>query len=446
MPAPVSHAGRPRSRTDETGPRRVWRVPSWQHAWYSQSRPLFTGGNEVELLRGAGELVPAMQAAIDAAVRDVWFATYIFHEDAMALSFADTLAAAARRGINVRVVVDGFGSRDTLPTLRAKFAEAKVAFAVFRPVTSLLSLLQPGQLRRLHQKVCVVDGEVAFVGGTNVIDDRLDLRHGWSDAPRLDYAVGLRGPVVRFVEQTARAAWTRAWVGQDWREEVLAMAKLSEPVARARRLWHDIRPGRGRIAGASAQDEKPVRVAFVVRDNLRQRHTIERSYIETIADARERVDVVSPYFYPGREFRAALVRAAGRGVRVRLLMQGRWDYRTAELAARALYAELLGRGVEIYEYMPAFLHAKVALVDDEWATVGSSNIDPLSLLLNLEANAIVVDRDFAATLGRELDAAFAVSRRVSRAEAGGRYHLLHRAAVAWCARVFLRIAGATGRY
>jgi cardiolipin synthase len=155
---------------------------------------------------------------------------------------------------------------------------------------------------------------------------------------------------------------------------------------------------------------------------------------------------VCPYFYPGHAFRQALREAARRGVRVRLLMQGVWDYRAAALAARALYAELLGRGVRIFEYTPAFLHAKVMVVDGDWATVGSSNIDPLSLLLNLEANVIVRDASFNAALSHELEAAFAASREVSAAEAGGRLNLLRRGFVAWCARVFLRVAGATGRY
>jgi cardiolipin synthase len=179
---------------------------------------------------------------------------------------------------------------------------------------------------------------------------------------------------------------------------------------------------------------------------VRQRHGIEHAYIEAIESAKLRVDLVSPYFYPGRAFRRALRDAAERGVRVRLLMQGVWDYATAALAARALYTELIGRGVRIYEYTPAFLHAKVAVVHAEWATVGSSNIDPLSLLLNLEANVMVRDAPFAATLSREIDAAFAVAREISLAEAGGRLDALRRGFVAWCARVFLRIAGATGRY
>jgi cardiolipin synthase len=157
---------------------------------------------------------------------------------------------------------------------------------------------------------------------------------------------------------------------------------------------------------------KPVQVAFVVRDNLRQRRTIERHYISAIRQAQNRIDLICPYFYPGRAFRRALIQAARRGVQVRLVLQGRPDYQMARFAASALYAELQAAGVRIFEYMPAFLHAKVALVDHDWATVGSSNIDPLSLLLNLEANIVVRDIGFNAELAVRFEDAVSMSVEV----------------------------------
>jgi cardiolipin synthase len=163
--------------------------------------------------------------------------------------------------------------------------------------------------------------------------------------------------------------------------------------------------------------------------------------------ARERVDIAVPYFYPGRAFRRTLRQAARRGVRVRLLLQGKIDYRIAALAARALYDELRAHGVRIFEYTPAFLHAKVAVVDDDWATVGSSNIDPLSLLLNLEANVVVRDADFARSLAARFDAAVAVSAEVQGAPVKrGWRGVLERGFIAWCANAYLRMAGITGRY
>jgi cardiolipin synthase len=289
---------------------------------------------------------------------------------------------------------------------------------------------------------------VAFVGGINILDDRNDLRHGRSSAPRLDFAVELRGPVVQPVQRLVHAIFERARLGHEWRTELRELARSERPVASTLQLLRELRttPANGT---REPQDTPlaPVRVAFVVRDNLRQRRAIERSYIEAIRRAQHSVDIACPYFYPGRAFRRSLLRAARRGVRVRLLLQGKIDYHLAALAARVLYDELLAEGIRIFEYTPAFLHAKVAVVDDAWATVGSSNIDPLSLLLNLEANAVVRDAGFARQLRERLDLAAAASTEVvaPTLRVGWR-RWLSRGAVAWCAGLYLRVAGITGRY
>ncbi|MBX3600273.1 MAG: cardiolipin synthase ClsB [Rubrivivax sp.] len=413
-------------------------------AWTAVPAPRFVGGNRVELLEGGDALFPAMCAAIAAAEHEVWLATYIFHDDAAAQRVADALRVAAARGVAVHVVVDGFGTIATLGRVRALFAGSAVRLEIFRPLDRWYAWLQPGQLRRLHQKLCACDESVGFVGGINIIDDRNDLNHGSTDAPRLDFAVQVRGPLAQSVQTAARAMWARAHLSRAWREEVRVLARSATPVNEAMTLLRQLR---GAAVLPEEGDTSPMRAAFVVRDNLRQRRAIERSYVEAIRRARRRVDLAVPYFYPGRVFRRALRQAARRGVRVRLLLQGKVDYRIAALAARALYAELQGHGVRIFEYTPAFLHAKVALVDDDWATVGSSNIDPLSLLLNLEANVVVRDADFARTLAERFEAAFAVSQEVVGApRTSGWRGWLQRAAVAWIANVYLRVAGITGRY
>jgi cardiolipin synthase A/B len=417
-----------------------------QGAWEAQQDARFCGGNQVTLLTGGEQLFPAMHEAIAGARREIWLATYIFHHDATSRAMADALTAAARRGVRVCVVVDGFGSRSTLATLRHWFDGSGVTLTVFRPIDRWSAWLQPGQLRRLHQKLFVADAEQAFVGGINIIDDRLDLNHGATLEPRLDFAVALRGPVVIAVAQTARAMWTRAALGHEWRDEVVALAKSAEPLVRARLLMRRLRVSTVAAAGSS-EDATPMRAALLVRDNLRQRRSIERSHIEALRRARVRFDLVSPYFYPGRVFRRMLRDAARRGVQVRLLLQGKLDYRFAGLAASVLYDELLSHGVRIFEYMPAFLHAKAALADDDWATVGSSNIDPLSLLLNLEANVVVRDAAFNAALAAAFDQAIAVSREVTAAPpAHGWGAVLRRGFVAWVAHWYLRVAGITGRY
>jgi len=406
----------------------------------------FVGGNRVRLLQGGDELFPAMQRAMAEARHQVWLATYIFHDDEAGQAIAEALRAAAQRGIAVQVLVDGFGSRATLARLRDWLAADGLGFDVFRPLERWSAWFQPAQLRRLHHKLCVVDDEVAFVGGINLIDDRNDLVHGRSERPRLDFAVELRGPVVRQVRHLAQALGTRARLGHGWRSEVGALARSQRPVADTLELLRELRTTAA-PSPPPAGAPQPVQVAFVVRDNLKRRRAIERSYIEAVRGARHSVDIACPYFYPRRAFRRSLQAAAQRGVQVRLLMQGKVDYRLAALAARVLYDELLAKGVRIFEYTPAFLHAKVAVVDDRWATVGSSNIDPLSLLLNLEANAVVQDVDFAQLLRQRIDEAVAASREVRAPPLrdGWRRWLSSRV-IAWCAHAYLRIAGMAGRY
>jgi len=414
------------------------------HSWTAVPEPTFLTGNQVELLQGGDALFPRMVQAIEQATDEVWLATYIFHNDPAAMGMALALRAAAARGVAVHLVVDGFGCLNTLPALRAVLAGSAVQLEVFRPLDRWYAWLQPGQLRRLHQKLCVCDASVAFVGGINIIDDRLDIYHGWTDTPRLDFAVQITGPLAEPVRNTTRAMWARAHMARAWRQEVRELVRSRRPIREAAQLIRELR-GSSELEAAPAQDG--MNVAFIVRDNFRQRRAIERSYVQAIRRARFQVDIAVPYFYPGQMFRRVLRQAARRGVRVRLLLQGKVDFRVAALAARALYDELRANGVQVFEYTPAFLHAKVALVDDNWATVGSSNIDPLSLLLNLEANVVVNDPAFTRDLAARFDAAFAVSAEVTGppARSGLRGWLL-RAMVAWGAGLYLRLAGITGRY
>lgn len=434
--------------TDGPSARAAAERSALEQLWGVVPRPLFSGGNKVHLMRGGEALFPALVEAIANARHEICLATYIFHSDPAAERVTQALIGAAQRGLLVKVVLDGFGMLGRLDELHQRLSEGGVQVAVYRPIDRWWNWLQPGQLRRLHLKLCVVDAEVGFVGGINLMDDRYDLNHGWTDEPRLDFAVRVTGPVTAPIHQATIAAWSRAHLGNAFKEEALSIVRGAEPVARVRRLIRRLRMSRGHGLQATPGALSPMHAAFVLRDNVRQRRTIERSYIDAIAKARTRVDLVSPYFYPGRSFRRALRHAARRGVSVRLLLQGKLDYRIAGLAARALYDELLGQGVRIFEYTPAYLHAKVGLVDDDWATVGSSNIDPLSLLLNLEANVIVRDADFNAELSAQFDAAIAVSQEIDPTQKyrPGLLGALRRAVVAWVAYVYLRVAGATGRY
>jgi cardiolipin synthase A/B len=358
--------------------------------WFRVPRPGLVGRNEVSLLQGGTEFFPALLDAIAAATREVRLETYIYADDDTGRRVAAALADAARRGVAVWLLVDGYGTRAFAPEVESTLRDAGVNLRVYAPVRMLT--LNRARLRRLHRKLACIDGEVAFVGGINILDDLWDPNHGALEHPRLDYAVRLRGPIVGDVH----AAMTRLW-------RLLAQRDLSKRLRGMRPPPAD-RPDdsapRPALPPASVNGGG-VQAMLVLRDNLAFRRSIERAYLKAIGTARHEVLLANAYFFPGRRFRRALVAAAARGVRVRLLLQGLIEYPLPHYASRALYEEMLQAGVEIVEYHRSFLHAKVAVIDD-WVTVGSSNIDPFSLLLAREANVVVLDRDFAHMLRERL--------------------------------------------
>jgi cardiolipin synthase len=334
-----------------------------------------TGGNRVTLLENGGQYFPALLAAIAAAEREVHLESYIFEADALGLSVAEALAQAARRGAKVRVLLDGFGARLLPQTIQTLWQAAGVELLFYRPELAPFKLRRH-RLRRMHRKLAVIDARVAFVGGINIIDD---LHGPGMTAPRYDYAVQVAGPLVARVHHAARQLW-----------QLVQWSRLR--VRTAQEAWLTPRPDK---VGSQ-------RAEFLVRDNLRNRRRIEQSYLWAIGHAREEILIANAYFLPGRRFRHALLDAARRGVKVTLLLQGRVEYRLQHYATRAFYRQLLEHGIEIFEYQRSYMHAKAAVIDGHWATVGSSNIDPFSLLLAREANVVVHDAGFAAELAASL--------------------------------------------
>jgi cardiolipin synthase A/B len=351
----------------------------------------FVAGNRVELLRSGSEYFPALIDAINAAAREINLETYIFADDETGRVVAAALIAAVSRGVTVQLVIDGFGSKDHIGSLEQTLRAGGVLVRVFRPERNPFAF-RKSRLRRMHRKLALIDQRVAFVGGINVIDDlnMPPLASGErAYGPRLDYAVKVEGALVHSIAVSMRVMWRRLHKGKPDQR----FAEVARSV--------------------STRNEAAVHVAaFVHRDNLLHRRDIESHYLQAFANARHEILIANAYFFPGRTFSKALNSARERGVRVRLLLQGRKEYFLQHYASRALYASLLLRGIEIYEYHDSFLHAKVAVVDDAWATVGSSNIDPFSLLLAREANVFVKDAGFTQELGASLEQAIAGARRV----------------------------------
>ncbi|MGE0356685.1 MAG: cardiolipin synthase ClsB [Burkholderiales bacterium] len=333
-------------------------------------------GNRVTLLRNGAELFPAMVAAIDAAASDVHVETYIFADDAAGRAVAEALARAARRGVLVRLLVDGFGSRELPEPFLEGLREAGVVARRFRPERRWFSFRR-SRLRRLHRKIALVDGRVGFVGGINVVDDLSGHGSRW---PRLDYAVRVEGPLLADIYPVVHRLW---WL-------VTALSR------KARRQGFAPPAVQPVPAGDTA-------AAFVFRDNFGHRHDIETMYLEAIGGARREVLIACAYFMPGWRVRHALMEAAARGVRVAIVVQGWSDHRLFQQASRALYGTLLDHGIEIHEYERSELHAKAAVVDGRWSTVGSSNLDPFSLFLAREANVAVHGEAFARELRESIE-------------------------------------------
>lgn len=344
-----------------------------------------TAPHEMCLLTGGVDLFAAMVEAVDAAHHEVLLETYIFDFAGAGAEVALALMRAAQRGVRVCVVVDGVGTGE-LPTLWAdQFAQTGVQVRVFAPAVGLGFWL-PSRWRRLHRKLCVVDNTVAFCGGINILDDYLDPHvEGLLKSPRLDYAVSMRGPLVTAAYDTMTQLWSRIEAVRELRSQDLSGAMDA-------------------LRGASQSLHFPAlgEAQLVLRDNVRHRSHIERTYRKAIGAARHDIIVASAYFFPGLRLRRALVTAARRGVRVRLLLQGQYEYFVPYRAARQLYGQLITAGVEIHEYHASFLHAKVAVVDGKWLTVGSSNLDPFSLLLAREANVVAHNPPLAQTLQASL--------------------------------------------
>jgi cardiolipin synthase len=278
--------------------------------------------------------------------------------------------------VRTHVLVDGMTVKRYSRGIRDRLLAANVSLGIYRPDISPWDFRRT-RLRRLHRKIAVIDGRVAFVGGINIIDD---MHTPGQVPPRYDYAVRVEGPLVGAIRGEADRLW-----------RLVALSNFQQ--------WSEVAPP------PSPTETLPrgfQRAAFLIRDNFRHRSDIEDAYLAAIEQANDEIVIAAAYFFPGARFRRALVAAAARGVRVIVLLQARVEYVLLHYASRALYGALLDAGVQIFEYTKSFLHAKVAVVDGRWATVGSSNIDPFSLLLAREANIVVEDRRFAQELRESL--------------------------------------------
>ena len=257
------------------------------------NQPDFVAGNQLVLLNNGDQYFPALLDAIQAAQQEIRLETYIFADDGTGRAVASALAYAAQRGVDVYLLVDGFGARDFVGTLMPALIADGVNVMIYRQeIVQFRPLfrLRRHRLRRLHRKLAVIDGSVAFIGGINIIADN-NTPH--QTPPRYDYAVRIRGPLLAAIHQASCHLW-----------ELMLWARLKHRHPPSQRLLPDTRPAGNQCA------------AFLIRDNIRHRRDIEQAYLAAIDGAQQQIMVASAYFLPGKHFRHALINAAKRGVNV----------------------------------------------------------------------------------------------------------------------------------
>ncbi len=299
-----------------------------------------TAARAATLLDGGPEAYPRMLAAIDRAQSAIRLEVYAFARDGIGQRFIEALAAAARRGVRVSVMVDGWGSAADGAEVAARLREAGCEVSIYNPLVALLA----GRFRRNHRKILLVDDAVAFIGGINIGDEYGYV--GERDVPHwLDLALELRGGPV-------------TWLSRRLRD-----ARVPPP--------HD----------------GPVRIHL---SGLGGGRRLRGRYLKAIGGARRSVLVAHAYFLPDRRLVRTITAAARRGVSVTLILPGRSDVSLARAATRSLYGQLLRAGVRIHEWTETVLHAKAAVMDGRRLLVGSFNLDPFSLA-NLEALVEVND-------------------------------------------------------
>ncbi|TLP64895.1 MULTISPECIES: cardiolipin synthase ClsB [Pseudomonas] len=316
-------------------------------------------GNHIELLINGEQYYPRAFEAMAQAREEILLETFIIYDDKVGQPLRQALIDAARRGVRVEVAFDGYGTADLPDEFIASMTEAGVHIHAFDPQPRMIGM-RTNLFRRLHRKILVIDGQRAFIGGINYSADHLG---DFGAQAKQDYAVEVTGPVVAQVHSAS----------------CRMLAAVLEDGSR-------VKPRHAPHGTASAM--------LVERDNQQHRNDIERSYLEAFRQATQRIVVANAYFFPGYRLLRELRNAARRGVEVTLILQGQPDMRWVRTLSRLLYNYLLRDGVQILEYRQRPLHGKVALVDEDWSTVGSSNLDPLSLSLNLEANLLIRDRAF----------------------------------------------------
>ena len=347
-----------------------------------------TGGNHVQLLHDGEQCFPAMLEAIASAQHEILLEMYWFGSDKIGRRFAEALSEKARAGVRVCVTYDAVGSFEADPAMFEQLRSAGCGVHVFNPLQLFRRRFRFARLnRRNHRKQLIVDGQTAMTGGLNLGDPWLPESEGGLGFR--DDMIKIQGPAV----MEMRAIFLRTYAGAHRDEARAAHLGSAEPVGTCS-------------------------VRVLANQPRAQRRVIERAYLARIRSARTRILITNSYFIPDRRIRNALSSAARRGVSVRVLLPVESDVPAVAYATRRLYEWLLTHGIELYEWGQSILHSKTAVIDGEWCTVGTHNIDHRSWAYNLEINVVVehsaVTRAIETKMQSDFDSSVPVDLRAWR--------------------------------
>ncbi len=330
------------------------------------------GSDEVRLLRDGVEAFPAMLEAIAAAKREILLEMYWVGADAVGAKFREVLAEKVREGVTVRIIYDAVGSLAIAPSFWHPVTSRGGEVREYHPVSPLRPTFDLARIeQRDHRKILVVDAETGFTGGLNLARPWLPLDEGgqaWRDD-----VIQVRGYAAKELRTLFYKTWRRVW-----------FRTLPQEIGPSN-VPRDLVP----------LSRKPTAPVYVLASLRRSRRSLRREYLTRINRAEKTIDIANSYFIPDRSVRSALFRAVLRGVRVRVLVPARSDVAVVQFALEAMFETLLRHGVELYCHPGPMMHAKTAIIDDRFATVGSYNLDERSRTKNLEVNVAVLDEAFA---------------------------------------------------
>ena len=350
-------------------------------------------GNKVTLLSDGQATYAAMFKAIRGAQDHINLESYIIEDDETGRAFADLLLKKQQEGVQVQIIHDSLGSMHTPAAFFQRLKDGGIQVVEFNPIDPFEAGADWALTHRDHRKILIVDGKVAILGGINiskVYSSAPFKRKKKTNDPIFwrDTDLQISGPAVAELQKLFLATWTQQKGG-----------RLSECV------WFPVLKETGtalvRIVGSTPGQHN--RIPFIV-------------YVSAISFAEHSIHITNSYFIPDDQIRTALTDAAARGVEVKIILPGITDSQLALHAQRYHYAELLQAGVKIYEHGSSLLHAKTAVVDKVWSTVGSTNLDLLSLLHNNEVNAVILSREFAVEMEMMFARDLAASRQIHWSE------------------------------